>query len=215
MSVLKKSAAGLAMALGMATFPSLGNAAVYDFFQNACASGLGCSGSGLIATVTTSTVGSNTQLVFHIVDSNFSFLQAGQPPQNVFDASGTPVLVSDSGGPTAQTNVWTLDSGGVVIGNNFPNGLGFTPTSNDTFSADMTFVLSGVTGFNSLNGFFFGVDLCQGTTSTDSCTSGKTGFAEAVLSTVPLPPAVALFGSALVGLGLLGRRRRKPSGAQA
>lgn len=213
MSALKKSAIGLAMALGVASFPSLGNAAVYDFFQNACESGLGCSGTGLIATVTTSPSGSNTQLVFHIVDTNFSFLQAGNPPQNVFDATGTPVLVSASGGPTGST--WTLDSGGVVLGNHFPNGLGFTPKSNDTFAADMTFVLSGVTGFSALNGFYFGVDLCQGTTSSDSCTSGKTGFAEAVLSSVPLPPAAALFGSALVGLGLLGRRRRKVGLTQA
>ena len=39
---------------------------------------------------------------------------------------------------------------------------------------------------------------------------GKTGPIDvSALTAVPLPPAAMLFGSALVGLGLLGRRRRK------
>jgi hypothetical protein len=35
---------------------------------------------------------------------------------------------------------------------------------------------------------------------------------EVSLNAVPLPPAALLFGSALVGMGILGRRRRKPVG---
>jgi hypothetical protein len=51
-------------------------------------------------------------------------------------------------------------------------------------------------------GQFFAVDLISGTT-------GKTGAIDAsVVSSVPLPPAALLFGTALVGLGVLGRRRR-------
>ncbi len=38
---------------------------------------------------------------------------------------------------------------------------------------------------------------------------GPTGEINFTLSQVPLPPAALLFGSALVGLGILGRRRRK------
>ena len=56
-------------------------------------------------------------------------------------------------------------------------------------------------------GQFFAVDLMSGTT-------GNTGAVDAsVVSSVPLPPAALLFGTALVGLGVLGRRRR--SNAQA
>jgi len=44
-------------------------------------------------------------------------------------------------------------------------------------------------------------------------TLGKSVYAVWSLSAVPLPAAVWLFGSALVGLGLVGRRRKQFSGA--
>jgi hypothetical protein len=39
--------------------------------------------------------------------------------------------------------------------------------------------------------------------------TGATGSVAAVLQPVPLPPAVLLFGTALMGVGILGRRRKK------
>jgi hypothetical protein len=43
--------------------------------------------------------------------------------------------------------------------------------------------------------------------------NGRTGIIDFSLSAVPLPPAMLLFGSALLGMGLL--RRRRNTGAQA
>jgi hypothetical protein len=39
--------------------------------------------------------------------------------------------------------------------------------------------------------------------------TGRTGAVAAVLQPVPIPPAVLLFGTALIGVGVLGRRRKK------
>jgi len=43
---------------------------------------------------------------------------------------------------------------------------------------------------------------------------GLTGIVDLGLSQIPLPPAALLFGTALVGMGILGRRRRKGGLAQ-
>jgi PEP-CTERM motif len=45
--------------------------------------------------------------------------------------------------------------------------------------------------------------------------AGQTGVVGATVSQVPLPGAIALFGSGLVGLGLLGRRRKTQNGTKA
>ena len=84
--------------------------------------------------------------------------------------------------------------------------------NNDVFQTNIVLTLANAslaTLLANSNGFFFAADLCNGSTTTASCTSGKTGFAGAVAggtSVVPLPPAALLFGTALVGLGVLGRR---------
>ena len=44
-------------------------------------------------------------------------------------------------------------------------------------------------------------------------TGGPTGIINFTLAPVPLPPAALLFGTALVGLGILGRTRRKNAAA--
>jgi len=46
-------------------------------------------------------------------------------------------------------------------------------------------------------------------------TQALTGIVDFGLTAVPLPPAALLFGTALVGMGILGRRRRKDGLAQA
>jgi len=182
-------------------------------------SGLGCNNSNsVIATVTATTNGSNLDLVYHIVDTTFFFLQAGQPPMvawntNPAASASAASLTAMNGTPSGST--WANNGSATVGGPGTFNGsAGFTPTNNDVFQSNISLTLVGVTLASLLandKGFFFAADLCNGSTATTSCTSGNTGFAGAVggTSPVPLPPAALLFGSALVGLTVLGRKRRK------
>ena len=98
-----------------------------------------------------------------------------------------------------------------------------TPNNNDVWQTDISLTLVGATLASLLandKGFFFAADLCNGSTSSASCSSGQTGFAGAgaATSVVPLPPAALLFGTALVGLGVSRTwppqkwiKRRRPS----
>jgi hypothetical protein len=205
--------------LSVAGFAPTAKADTFNILQNACSSGLGCNGStSVIATVTATTNGSNLDLVFHIVDSTFFFFQAGTPPSVAWNtnpaASATAAsLTAMNGTPSGST--WA-NSGSATVGapGTFNGSAGYTPNNNDVFQTDIKLTLAGATLASLLanaSGFIFAADLCNGSTTTASCTSGKTGFAGAVggTSQVPLPPAALLFGSALVGLTVLGRKRRK------
>jgi len=219
--IFKVAGLASALALGLVAFPPLSKAAVYNFFANACSSGLGCSGSpsSLLATATTSTLGSNVLVDLHIVDPNFFFIQAGNPPMMGWN-SPTPTLASsptqNPGGPVTWSQNGAFNSGGP---GDFTQSLGFLDKSNTIWNSDIIFQLGGVTLSQFITnsaGFFFAVDLCNapGGTNGGTCTTragapGGTGFVGAVLAQTPLPPAALLFASALVGLGILGRRRRK------
>jgi hypothetical protein len=62
----------------------------------------------------------------------------------------------------------------------------------------------------------FAADIIQGcNTGLTSCSGGTGIIGTGSVSPIPLPPAALLFGTALVGLGVLGRRRRKDGLAQA
>jgi hypothetical protein len=57
---------------------------------------------------------------------------------------------------------------------------------------------------------FFAADICVlAAGSTTACAATGVVFDGPPVSNVPLPPAALLFGTALVGLGVLGRRRRR------
>ena len=73
------AAAGLGL-LSIASYASVAKADVFNILQNStsCSSGLMCNNSNsVIATITATNSGSNLNLVYHIVDTNFFFLQAG------------------------------------------------------------------------------------------------------------------------------------------
>jgi hypothetical protein len=110
---------------------------------------------------------------------------------------------------TFQTGTLSMDGAG-TFGN-----FGYGVTTNlsggsDPLGNKLTFTLTG-TGldisdfFANTKGIFFAADISAGCTTTN-CT-GNTGTG--VIWAAPLPPAVLLFGTALVGMGVLGRQRRR------
>lgn len=179
------------------------------------------SGANVIGTVSTQAAGTGTQVTVHLTAANWFFIQAGQPPMFTWNTAVTESLsvapTQSPGGPVT----WALDTSGSInpggsLGT-FTDGLGFTPTSNIVWNTDTVFTLAGVTPAQFTandKGFSFGIDLCNvagGVSGQKGCnvgsTVGVTGFLGAVAT--PLPPAILLFLSALVGVGLLGHRRRK------
>lgn len=200
-----------AAALGLGV-PTVSKADTYSFLS---------AGTEVATATTTDAGGGASQVTLHITAPNWFFIQAGQPPMIDWNTSATvnPTLgtspTQNPGGPV----VWALngpDNPGGGLGS-FTDSLGFLPTSNVIWNTDIVFTLNGITLAQFLanaDGYFFGVDFCNvagGVAGQKGCnvgtTVGFTGFLGAVAT--PLPPAILLFFSALVGMGLLGRRRRK------
>ena len=71
------------VAAGMLATAPIAKADVFNILQNSasCSSGLNCNNSNsVIATITATNNGSDLNLVFHIVDTAFWFMQSGTPP---------------------------------------------------------------------------------------------------------------------------------------
>src|SRR5262249_49113321 len=153
--------------------------------------------------------------------------------------SGFPVTFAFnlSGGPTITYSNLTSGFGipNVLAGNTQVAGPGFPTTSgNDPYHVDGTgyFMYGVLWGTQGGGAGFTGTltfdvtaagltlaSLVQNTTNQfmtlDVLANGATGPVDASFI-APLPPAALLFGSALVGMGILGGRRRRNSGlAQA
>jgi hypothetical protein len=192
---------------------------LYTFTQANCNSGLNCSGtSAVIATATVLNDADGVTVTFHLVDSNFAFFMAGNPPWAGLNMSGSPTLDSATGGPAGAT--WTLN-GAFHDGStgDFTQSAGFQMSlHNIQFTGDVTLDIDGISASAfSANaaGFAMAIDLCNLTGGTNGGCGG-TGFDGSTLSPVPLPGALALLGPTL-GFGYLGlrRRRRKPAVAVA
>lgn len=204
-----------AVAFGLAAFSTASSASVYDFIQN----------GSVIAEATTQTSGSGVQVDIQIKDSSYFFIQAGNPPMVTWDSPNTSLTTAPTQnpggsatwqlGPFATNNGSPYNTGGA---GSFTQALGFLPKSNTIFNTDIIFTLGNLalTDFsaNSL-GYFFGADFCHNTDAASGQSgcggSGQTAFigATAAVNAVPLPPAALLFGSALLGLGMLTRRRQR------
>jgi hypothetical protein len=192
----------------------------YNFTQANCNTGLGCNGtSAVIATATVVNDADGVLITFHLVDSNFAFFMAGNPPWAGLNVSGFPTLDSATGGPAGA--IWTLN-GAFHDGStgDFGQSAGFQMAlHNIQFTGDVVLDIDGISTSNfSANaaGFAMAIDLCNN--NGGSGCAGGTGFDGSTLSgtQTPLPATLALLGPAL-GFGYLGlrRRRRKPAVAVA
>ena len=202
MRTVKSVCALAALGIGMAAAPAVSRADTFVLTTAGCAV---CSVNP-VGQIVTNTVAGTTTVTATLFGTYF-FFQAGNPPEIAFNLSGSPSVnyvtlpgtFSDSGaqGPLGATG-------------NFNESIG-TTAHNVTLGQTLAFSFTGLTSFvANAAGFVFAVDLCTNGTN-GSCSQGATGFAGAVPGTVatPIPPAALLFGSALLGLGILGRRRRK------
>ena len=147
-----------------------------------------------------------TTLTITLFDG-FQFFGSGNAPQAVV-AFNTTGATSVSGLPSGFT--WVAGS---TPSGNPPGGIGTmnnyitTDTTNIGLGSTLAYTFTGTFSPDS-KGFFFAVDVCTGLNSDNHCT-GNTGWLTTGLVATPLPPAALLFGTALAGLGVLGRRRKQ------
>src|SRR5262249_28060531 len=177
------------------------------------------------------TVGGVAALEFTVtLASGDGFINTGQQAAFTFNLTGmsnpiTYQTVTGSGG------TYTLNSGtaGTVRMDgygNFQYGVSFSGTGGST-NGGTTLVFdiigSGLT-IGMVSGLStnppgsvsaqFSADIIQGCTG-QTCTGGTGVIGTGSVSPTPLPTALLLFGTGLVGMGVLGRRRRKNGQAVA
>jgi hypothetical protein len=199
--------------LGMTTVAS--HAVTFNITSDHCTGGCGTPPFG---TVTVIQNGTNVDISVSLTDSN-RFVLTGSADMQFFKFNGAPSLTSITVTQTAAgthlvaaTGAFNGDGTGMfnfgitcdagICGNGAANAL---PIGTILSFEVLNDTVAALTQPNNL-GIIFVADMLSGTT-------GNTGPVDVSVSPVPLPPAAMLFGSALVGLGVLGRRRR--SNAQA
>jgi len=192
--------------------PSASHAVTFSLTSDHCSGGCGTPPFG---TVTVIQNGANVDFSVSLTDSN-RFVLTGAADMQFFKFNGAPSLGSITVDQTAAGTHLIADTGAFngdgtgnfnfgiacdtgICGNGAANALPLgTVLSFHVAGA----TVAALTGLNNLGNIFV-VDLLSGTT-------GNTGpvDASAPLTPTPIPPAAMLFGSALMGLGFLTRRRR-------
>jgi hypothetical protein len=204
---------GAAIGLGVSTDS---HATTYVINQDYCSTPCGAAGTINVSGEGTSTLSVDVELTNGFLHTstglntlNFSLSGAQITSANIANVvyEGTQSAFSFSSSTTG-TNV---DGSGSWL--DLLTLTGCTGGAN-TCGTSLTFDIINLTpGVNFLSHLVNGVAIYFGVnvSSTTSSSTANTGIEGAVLSPspVPLPPAVLLFGSALVGMGLLGRRRKK------
>ena len=150
--------------------------------------------------------------------TNATITNTTTPTTNGWNATAGQFQVQGGAGLTNPTTVSTgLIQAPTATGNTFafPNGIailcnstgGSTPCGTNN-GVDLIFTIATTVALaaDTTAGAFFWADVIN-----NNRTGAPTGLIDFGLATspVPLPPAALLFGTALAGLGILGRRRRK------
>jgi hypothetical protein len=228
------------LALGMLALPSVAGAVTFVQTSDDCSVTAPCGiTSNNIINVTAD--GSNTRISVTLAP-NWQFINSGAsgtgssfdfgltvPATLTFTtvAGGTPALwTATDGGFQVQGGSGVLPTSSQVASQalidasgkfSFANGFAITCNSNGastpcggvlTFDINLT-LATFLAELATSNGSPFFADVIN-----NNRTGGPTGIID-FTQQVPLPPAALLFGTALVGLGVLGRRRRKDGLAQA
>ena len=117
----------------------------------------------------------------------------GTPNNGAVDTVSTALVQA----PAANGNTFKFTNG-IAISCNSSGG-------STSCSTPLTFTINTLAALvpDSSGGSIFWADVIN-----NNRTGGPTGLIDFTLQAVPLPPAALLFGSALVGLGILGRRRK-------
>ena len=224
-SVLKTSALGVAavFAMSMSTINvSNADVATFNLTSDHCTGGC-LGGLTSLGTVTVNDAGGNLAFSINLTSSNSGIINTGFDGSFAFNLVGNPVITYSAitatggagfspvgGSPVGAQNLTQFDGFGsfeyAIIRDQ--QGGGAQPrVTNVSFSIDAAANLTLASLEQTIfagGSTFFVVDVISGVT-------GLTGLVDAgsTISQVPLPPAALLFGTALVGMGILGRRRRK------
>jgi hypothetical protein len=219
-------ASALAIGLGLVVVPTATRADTFNL--TSCDISGGCGTATQFGTVKLTQSGTSV-LVDVVLNSGNIFATTGAGNKEYFlfndSLSGSTIT-----GITATFNGTTVNPGPLAGFTNIS-----TSTGSTTFTAsvecttctgtsgvnvnDLHFTVTNETiaGLETTTGIFSSVaDILCGQTGCPA--GGPTGLVDVStgpIPPVPIPPAAMLFGSALVGLGLLGRRRRKGGLAQA
>jgi hypothetical protein len=198
--------------LGMTSVASHADTLQFSLTSDHC--GGGClTGQTSAGTITVTDVSAGTVLVTVALVNGNQFVSTGFDTDFGFNLTGTPTITFSNvtSGFTPNANPETAGSLHMDGTGFFEYGVQCTACGNggsNPQSGPLSFDITGagltVASFiQNAAGQFFALDLMSGTT-------GNTGAVDAsVVSSVPLPPAALLFGTGLVGLGVLGRRRQK------
>jgi hypothetical protein len=217
-------------ALGIAGIPTASQAASFTFVQDSdhCTGGCGIT-TGNFITVSDTAVAGTVDITAQLA-TGWKFISTGTgggiETTLAFSSDfANLVLAVLTTGFGVHAPATSLQMDGLVFGTTpyGVNWLGGNGTGNgDGTFLEFTATFAGLTATSFVNALNFatagsGTSTSLWAADVFSGITGLTGvidFGAGTVSQVPLPPAILLFGTALVGMGLL-RRRRKNGSAQA
>jgi len=236
-SVKSLTLTAVALGFALAAFPATSRADLYSQTSDHC-TGMCGTVAGNTVTVTTTGVANQLEITVQLANNwNFIASGAGGgasfgfalPQTSLTFTAVNPAAFSAStwepfpGGNATSPQTVSRSTGNMMDGVSFPaNFYGMTwLAGNGAANQDgstLSFLISGagltLTSFlaaTSTDHAIFAADVINHnrTVIIDGVSQNPTGIIDFTLgSAVPLPPAALLFGSALLGLGLLSRRRR-------
>ena len=185
--------------LGVTTVAS--QAVTFQFTSDHCTGGCGTPPFG---TVDVTQAGANVSLTVTLA-AGYQYAQTGSADFQIFKFNGTGVALTDIvvgahvPALAAATGAFNGDgTGNFAFGINCPTcGNGPTGFGGSVALTVLNATIADLTAPNNLGNIFVADVLAP---------NGNTGPVDVSVAPIPLPPAAFLFGTALFGLGLLGRR---------